>query len=264
MSWDVGNIPARRLERHIISGIQLGTIGYGHTHFDTQIQIALYTVLGLCVDDYEVDNAALSEFVQRLQSGRPQLHPVLDLFADNLRHMTDFFNLYSATTVVTDTINFVNCTLFERHLEDMRLCPSASQYPLYKRARNGLGEVFAAFIWDKFSFPDVSTHIQAIPHAFPSLMHLTLSDILSFYKEELAGDTKNFIHDRARVTGKDTRTVVVELLEDVVAAVHRVREILEGEKEREAWERFLSGYIAFHLLTPRYQLATLVEGAQTD
>ncbi|EKM60136.1 uncharacterized protein PHACADRAFT_192534 [Phanerochaete carnosa HHB-10118-sp] len=30
------------------------------------------------------------------------------------------------------------------------------------------------------------------------------NDILSFYKEELAGDTKNFIHDQARVTGKDT------------------------------------------------------------
>lgn len=164
-SWDVGNIPAHRLERHIISGIKLGSIGYGHTHFDTQLQIALYTVLGLSIDDYDVDAAALSEFVQRLQGGQPQLHPVLDLFANNLRKMTDFFNLYSATTIVTDSINFVNCTLFERHLKEMPLSPAASQYPLYKRARNGLGEVFAAYIWDKFSFPDVSTHIQAIPYA---------------------------------------------------------------------------------------------------
>lgn len=82
--------------------------------------------------------------------------------------------------------------------------------------------------------------------------------MLSFYKEEKAGDTNNFIHDRARVTGKDVRVVLLELLEDVVSAVHKVREILQGEKEREAWERFLSGYVTFHLLTPRYELMTLV------
>ena len=84
------------------------------------------------------------------------------------------------------------------------------------------------------------------------------SDILSFYKEEKKGETNNFMHDRARVTGKDVRVVLLELLEEVVASVHKVREILQGEKEREAWERFLSGYISFHLMTPRYQLLSLI------
>lgn len=251
-SWDVGSIPARRLEHHIVSGIMLGAIGYAHTHVGTQVEIALYTVSGLCVDDYEVPRAALSEFARRLQTGRTQLHPVLDRFAETLARMPDFFNLYAATTVLTDSINFVNCTLFERELEDMRLSATAVQYPSYKRARNGLGEVFSAFIWDKFSFPDVATYIQALPDAIVFLIHC--NDVLSFYKEELAGDTKNFIHDRARVTGKHAHIVALELLEEVIASVHRVRDILQGEKERDAWERFLTGYVSFHLTTPRYKL----------
>ena len=81
----------------------------------------------------------------------------------------------------------------------------------------------------------------------------------------MAGDTKNFIHDRARVTGKDSHTVVLELLEEVVAAVQRVRDIIGQGKERDAWEQFLTGYISFHLMTPRYQLTELIdEDAKTS
>ncbi|GJE96486.1 hypothetical protein PsYK624_126830 [Phanerochaete sordida] len=256
-TWDVGDIPTARLERYIVSGIQLGAVGYAHTALETQVLIGLYTVCGLSVDDGECDAGALAEFAIRLQTGRPQLLPILDRFAEVLAQMPDFFNVYLATTVLTDSLNFVNSTLFEKDLEGMQMRPAAGQYPQYKRARNGLGEVFAAYIWDKFSFPDVSTIIQALPDAIIFLIHG--NDILSFYKEELGGDTKNFIHDRARVTGKDTHTVVRELLEDVVASVHSARAILEGE-EREAWERFMAGYISFHLVTPRYKLASLIEG----
>ncbi|GJE96488.1 hypothetical protein PsYK624_126850 [Phanerochaete sordida] len=162
-TWDVGDIPAARLERYIVSGIQLGAVGYAHTAPETQVLIGLYTVCGLSVDDGECDASALSEFAIRLQTGRPQLLPILDRFAEVLAQMPDFFNLYLATTVLTDTLNFVNSTLFEKDLEGMQLRPAAGQYPLYKRARNGLGDVFAAYIWDKFSFPDVSTIIQALP-----------------------------------------------------------------------------------------------------
>ena len=90
------------------------------------------------------------------------------------------------------------------------------------------------------------------------------SDILSFYKEEKRGETNNFMHDRARVTGKDVRVVLLELLEEVVASCHKAREILQGEQEREAWERFLSGYISFHLMTPRYELLTLLNSDASE
>lgn len=88
---------------------------------------------------------------------------------------------------------------------------------------------------------------------------LNISDILSFYKEELAGETNNFVHDRSRVTGKDIRIVLQDILDDVVAAVARARMILQGQKEKEIWEQFLAGYVAFHFLSPRYKLASLTE-----
>ena len=65
------------------------------------------------------------------------------------------------------------------------------------------------------------------------------------------------MHDRVRVTGKDVRAVLQDILDEVISAVVRARVILQGRKEKETWERFLSGYVAFHFLSPRYKLETL-------
>ncbi|GJE96507.1 hypothetical protein PsYK624_127040 [Phanerochaete sordida] len=255
--WDIGNVSPARLERHMATGITMSAITYGHTALETQKLIALYTGCVICIDDDEVDAEALAQFAVRLQAGQRQLHPLLDRLAELLARMPEFFCGYAATAILADTINFVNSTLFEGELEGMRLRPAAVQYPPYKRARNGLGDAYAAFIWDKFVFPDLSTFIQALPDTTTIIFNA--NDILSFYKEELSGDTKNFVHDCAHITSRDAHSFVRELLEGLVAAVHAVRGILDGEKERDAWERWLTGYISFHILTPRYRLADLID-----
>lgn len=162
--WDLGDIAAARIQRHIVTGISMATTTFAHNHPDTQVHIALFTILALCVDDLEVDSAALSEFVQRLQTGEQQQHPVLDLLAEKVRRMSDFFHPYAATAILIGTVHFINCTLFEKQTDDIQLHPTALPYVLYKRARNSLGEVYSSFVWDKFNFPDISAHIQVTPY----------------------------------------------------------------------------------------------------
>ena len=90
------------------------------------------------------------------------------------------------------------------------------------------------------------------------LIQYLFSDVLSFYKEELAGERDNYVHDRALVTNKSITTVLTELVDEIVQSIERARSILKGEKEKEAWERLLSGYVAYHYTTPRYRLAELL------
>ena len=89
---------------------------------------------------------------------------------------------------------------------------------------------------------------------------ISLSDVLSFYKEELAGERDNYVHDRALVTDKSISMVLTELVNELVESIERARSILKGEKEKEAWERLLAGYVAYHYTTPRYRLAELLDG----
>lgn len=165
-SWDLGDIPAPRVQRHTVTAISMATTTFGHTHADTQVHVGLFTVLCLCVDDLEVDGAALAAFVPRLQGGAPQLHPVLDLLVANLQRMPAFYHAYAASAIVAGTVHFINCTLFDKQEVNMELHPTALPYVLYKRARNSLGEVYASFVWDKANFPDIATHIQVMPYVY--------------------------------------------------------------------------------------------------
>lgn len=89
------------------------------------------------------------------------------------------------------------------------------------------------------------------------------SDLLSFYKEELAGETANFVHDRAKVSGKKITEVLADVLQEVTSSVNRARVLLQGDKEKETWERFIAGYVAFHFYSPRYQLIELTGSQYT-
>ncbi len=87
--------------------------------------------------------------------------------------------------------------------------------------------------------------------------------MLSFYKEELAGETANFVHDRAKVSGKNVAEVLSEVWQEVIGSVSRARALLQGDKEKETWERFIAGYVAFHFYSPRYQLVELTGSEYT-
>lgn len=82
------------------------------------------------------------------------------------------------------------------------------------------------------------------------------SDVLSFYKEELANDTHNHIHERVEVTGKEVVEVLSDVGDEAATACDKVRAILQG-RERDAWESFVAGYIVFHRYSPRYRLHEL-------
>ena len=57
---------------------------------------------------------------------------------------------------------------------------------------------------------------------------------------------------------KSLAAVLAEIVDDSVASVERAREKLHGPKERETYEQFMTGYVYFHLSTPRYKLKDLL------
>lgn len=92
-------------------------------------------------------------------------------------------------------------------------------------------------------------------------LHISLnSDVLSFYKEQLVGEKDNYIHNRALVTNKGVNDVLVDVINETIEAIDKVRVLLKGKKERETWETFLKSYTAFHYMAPRYKLTELLDG----
>lgn len=161
--WDLGGVTLERYEPYLACGIHLGSGPYAHTSIDVQVHIAKYTLVLLCVDEFEVPTSALEEFMERLYSGTPQLHPVLDVTVDILRRMKDYYPPFLVKQIVKSTVDFINSMSLDAQTETMALRPSALPYVKFKRFYNGIGEAYAAFIWDKFNFPDMFTYVQTLP-----------------------------------------------------------------------------------------------------
>lgn len=85
----------------------------------------------------------------------------------------------------------------------------------------------------------------------------------SFYKEELGGDTRNYIHNRATCTGKPVLTVLEEVNKETIEAATRVKEVLKKRGiYAQSWDESVRGYMAMHTTNPRYKLKDLGLGEE--
>ena len=117
----------------------------------------------LCVVQAGTRLQALEEFSTRLCTSDTQLHLVLQLLAENLARMPDYYLPYACQCIVVSTIQFVSVTAFDRKTHSMALHKEATLFPEYRRTRSGIGEAFAFFIWDRKRFPDITAFVQAVP-----------------------------------------------------------------------------------------------------
>ncbi|KAI0941721.1 terpene cyclase [Taiwanofungus camphoratus] len=246
---------------HVVTAL-IGTItAYGHiSSMDTKVQIALFTVLVLAMDDPAILGSIDShQFHQRVCAGEAHRDTgMLGEFTRIISGMWTHYPPFSANLIFASALCFVNMSMLENESGSVELCSAALPFVQYRRSRSATAEAYACFIWEKAEFPDVHVYLQAIPDVM--LFIGSVNDILSFYKEEIAGETGNYIHDRASITGKTASYTLREVVDETVAAVARIRSILGEGKARDAWEDFATGYISAHASIPRYRLQEVIGG----
>jgi hypothetical protein len=164
VEWDLDNVArGKHYDPAVICAVHIASAAYSHTSVEIQVHIAKYTLLCTLIDDFSVSADALEGFTERMYSGSPQLHPLLDRLVENLRKMKDYYPLYSANRIIKATVGFVDSMAVDSRLKAMTLGPGALNYVTSRRLDNGVGDAYGSFIWDKFSFSDLSSYIQAVP-----------------------------------------------------------------------------------------------------
>ncbi|KZT08515.1 terpenoid synthase [Laetiporus sulphureus 93-53] len=253
--WEQGNI----MEPLAASALVLTTTAYSHiASLETKLQITLFTILIGALDDPSVFESLPSRDFHRLMCGGTvrKEESVLGAFAELLSDMWAHYPLFTANTIFTSALRFINASIAENDFAQASLGSCTLPFVEYKRSMSATTEAYACFIWDKTSFPDVNAYIEAIPDIMLYVSYV--NDILSFYKEELAGETRNYIHERASATGKTTEETLADVVCDVADAVKRIHDILGKGPARDAWENFAAGYITVHTRSPRYRLQEVI------
>ncbi|KAG7090688.1 hypothetical protein E1B28_009785 [Marasmius oreades] len=233
-----------------------------HDHdFETQVQIAKFTWFMIYIDDLSSRMpSALEDFQSKLFSRELPNDPVLQLLTEHLSDMYRFWDPLPANCITGATLEFVTGCALEINAEIQRIEPSSSpsSWPYYLRAKTGVAPAYAFMIFKTIS-GSMSRYMQVI--ADICLFIDLTNDVLSFYKEELAGETVNYIHNRAAVVGKLPIDVVSEVASEALAAYDRVTAALQPTFQSDdairAWKTFVNGYVAFHMTQDRYQLKEL-------
>ena len=92
----------------------------------------------------------------------------------------------------------------------------------------------------------------------PGVLILTRLHSLSFYKEELAGETVNRVSLLASCRGISKIQVLKEMSHDAGHSYHSVLSILDAHPEATlSYKKFAQGYVGFHAGLRRYRLDEL-------
>ncbi|XXH04291.1 hypothetical protein Hte_010705 [Hypoxylon texense] len=132
------------------------------------------------------------------------------------------------------------------------------KWPWYIREKNGDGDTYACLAFPKALYPDVSCFMEVIPDL--SMYVCFVNDVLSFYKEEKAGEKHNYIHNVARYERRDARSVLKDTISEVKNGISRMRAVVKGKQPYEqALNDYLVGYIDFHMtgIGDRYLLGEI-------
>ncbi|KAF5343626.1 hypothetical protein D9758_015442 [Tetrapyrgos nigripes] len=237
----------------LFNAAQYTNTSYGHLSPDLQMIMCILTACLTYIDDapnhgYIWDDVA--KFQHRFI--RNEAHPNTVLMACDglLKEMYEYFGETEANLIVTSAVNVSTAVMFEK----LGMKATESSYADFYRDISGAPDLYSVFIFPT-NLP-ISTYIQAIPDL--RIIINQVNDVLSFYKEEKAGDNANFISFLAE-SQQISKVEALQVAADRAIAAHEnIMRILKPSKEAvECYQKFNHGYMAYHIYEKRYKLEEL-------
>ncbi|ROV88744.1 hypothetical protein VMCG_10056 [Cytospora schulzeri] len=249
----------RHARQCFVTGLSVASDMYPSHPLDVQLHIGIFTWLGFLIDDTNKQLASdLASFQPRFYTGQAQPSLLLDHFARTLRDTYRFYDPVVANFIVLSALAFVNANALETRNEFQELVPlkAGVNWPYYFRDKEGLPEVYAYFTFPRVLYPDIGSFLQAIPD-MGRFINLT-NDILSFYKEEVAGETRNYMNSRASYDRKTAMTTMKEVVQETAQSYLRATSVLSRRQPyAQAWHEYVMGYVAMHIMNDRYMFADI-------
>ncbi|KAG1824355.1 terpenoid synthase [Suillus subaureus] len=220
----------------------------------TKIWICLFTVVATCIDDMMIraeDLEYVYRFNERFTNCQPQEHPVLNTLDGLLREVPCHYSAPVSNLIVTSALNFMSSILLDNETQDMLISPKTPSYPEYSRLLSGLSDTYGLCIFP--STLPLREYVQCMPDLAIVINHT--NDILSYYKEEIEGDSANYLSLIAASRALSKQDALRELIDKTVQAYHNVLEFLRPRPEAyDAYVAFFDGYVKFHATLRRYKL----------
>ncbi|KAG2127645.1 isoprenoid synthase domain-containing protein [Suillus bovinus] len=242
-------------------GVAMSSNAYAHLPDNAaKMWMCLFTAVATRVDDVMVrgeDMADMYHFNERFVNCRPQGDPILNALDVILREITRFHSPLVSDLITASTINFMSANCLDDVTKDMQVWYLAKTplYPEYSRLLGGLTDGYVLFMFP--STLPIQEYIQCMPDLRTVVNHT--NDILSYYKEEIGGDTANYLSLMAASRACTKQDALHDLIEKTVQAHHNILDCLRPYSEAyDAYVCFFEGYVKFHIALKRYKMKEIM------
>ncbi|KAG6833265.1 hypothetical protein H0H87_009440 [Tephrocybe sp. NHM501043] len=233
------------MEKILHLAASLIELAYHDCTMSEKKNIALYNWYLIYIDDMSSrDITAYVAFHERFLRGLPQLDPVLDGLASVLHAMFDLYTVFFANSIISATFDFISGTCLEPSVEQLQSLPTSTRFPWFLRDRTGVAVAFALMLFPNSRKVDYVTCFQAM--ADMDFWISATNDLLSYYKERIAGETANYISNRANVEGKSPIVVAKDIGEELLRSREHIYHILAftaGDEAVGIWRAWEHGYM---------------------
>ncbi|KAG2356680.1 isoprenoid synthase domain-containing protein, partial [Suillus spraguei] len=233
----------------------------------TKMWISMFTILVTYIDDMVGKGdefAHVYNFYERFARNQPQVHPVLTALDALLRDVVCFYSSPVSNLIVACTLDYLSSALIDNETKDMKawyfpkkkpsqiILTEAQSYPDYLRMLSGLPTAYSLFIFP--STVPLREYVQCMPDLAIVINHT--NDILSYYKEEIEGETMNFLSQMAASRALTKQNALHQIIEKTLQAHHNIINCLKPHAEaHDAYVDFFHGFvIKFHAALGRYKL----------
>ncbi|KAG2139585.1 isoprenoid synthase domain-containing protein [Suillus bovinus] len=228
-------------------GVAMSSNAYAHLPDNAaKMWMCLFTAVATRVDDVMVrgeDMADMYHFNERFVNCRPQGDPILNALDVILREITRFHSPLVSDLITASTINFMSANCLDDVTKDMQILPKTPLYPEYSRLLGGLTDGYVLFMFP--STLPIQEYIQCMPDLRTVVNHT--NDILSYYKEEIGGDTANYLSLMAASRACTKQDALHDLIEKTVQAHHNILDCLRPYR-----------YVKFHIALKRYKMKEIM------
>ncbi|TFK83819.1 terpenoid synthase [Polyporus arcularius HHB13444] len=243
------------IEKFVDCACDFAETAYGHISPEHLHYVALYTAIILYIDDLGGTHLdAIQQFVARFTRGDKQLSPALDTLVDLLRGAHQLWTQVGAEAIIAGTLDAVTAMYIECTTHEMEIKPDATWFPYYLRTRSGICPPYIHFIFMKSWRATSDSYLQMMPY----MERWVVGANLSFHKEQLAGETKNYIHMRACAEQTTPNNVLRDLCDETLHSDRHILTLAGRDNELvELWQKYVQGTLEFHVNTRRYRLHEL-------
>ncbi|KAK0501360.1 isoprenoid synthase domain-containing protein, partial [Armillaria luteobubalina] len=229
----------------------------------SRIYMTLYLASFFYLDDkftpeYQSDAESMAQDLSASMMGSvTPISPMQKLYSFLLTEAPNCFqNPPTSNIIVTGSLNFITSAILDYHTQGMNasIPASAKRYTRFARDLSGFNEVMGLFI-----FPS-SIPVIAYIAALPDLMVFigSANDVLSFYKEESAGEEMNQVSLLASCSECPKLEAVKQLVDNTIGAHRNILDTLRPNKAAlDAYLSFSDGYLRAHVGISRYRLEEL-------